>query len=370
MRYCHLVASLLLTAWIFGAPLQAAGPKKLIEFGWDEPDTAFMRKHIAEMEAMPFDGCVFHANYFKDGVAKGAFSAEDWGKRSFSEAELKPVIDDLKATPFRRLSENFLRFNVLPGGVDWFDDFAPVLHNATLAAKLAREGHCRGILFDDEQYAAPVFEYPKRRDARTKSFAEYSAQARRRGRELMQAFQSGYPDVTIVFTWGVSLVHLQIGGAVSKLPQAEYGLLPSFLSGMAEAASPEVSLVDGYEGAYGFRDATQFEAARQVFSTLVLPFIDNAEDYRRHFGLGYGIWLDNDWRKTGWNPAEPAKNYFTPEQFRHTVQTALQHSDRYVWIYTEQAKWWSEDGKPLNLSPAYIQALRDARSEAAPAGQR
>lgn len=25
-------------------------PKRLIEFGWDEPDTAFMRQHIAEME--------------------------------------------------------------------------------------------------------------------------------------------------------------------------------------------------------------------------------------------------------------------------------------------------------------------------------
>lgn len=24
--------------------------KKLIEFGWDEPDTAFMRKHIAQMD--------------------------------------------------------------------------------------------------------------------------------------------------------------------------------------------------------------------------------------------------------------------------------------------------------------------------------
>jgi hypothetical protein len=181
----------------------------------------------------------------------------------------------------------------------------------------------------------------------------------------MQAFQAGYPDVTIVFTWGISLVHLQIGGAVSKLPEAEYGLLPAFISGMAEAASPEVSLVDGYEGGYGFRDARQFEAAREVFSTLVLPFIDNAEGYRRHFSLGYGIWLDNDWRKTGWNPAEPAKNYFTPDQFHHTVQSALQLSDRYVWIYTEQPRWWSEQGTPLNLSEPYIQALRDARRDEA-----
>ncbi len=35
---------------------KAAG-KKLIEFGWDEPDTAFMREQDAEMERSPFDGC-------------------------------------------------------------------------------------------------------------------------------------------------------------------------------------------------------------------------------------------------------------------------------------------------------------------------
>jgi len=46
--------------------------KKLIEFGWDEPDTAFMRAHVAEMEQTPFDGCVFHANA-TDGEGEAGF---------------------------------------------------------------------------------------------------------------------------------------------------------------------------------------------------------------------------------------------------------------------------------------------------------
>jgi hypothetical protein len=29
--------------------------KKLIEFGWDEPDIAFMRTHITELQGTPFD---------------------------------------------------------------------------------------------------------------------------------------------------------------------------------------------------------------------------------------------------------------------------------------------------------------------------
>src|ERR1700690_1120241 len=34
--------------------------KKLIEWGWDEPDTRFLRAHIEQMEKLPFDGVIFH----------------------------------------------------------------------------------------------------------------------------------------------------------------------------------------------------------------------------------------------------------------------------------------------------------------------
>src|SRR5205823_14115198 len=99
-----------------------AGNKKLIEFGWDEPDTAFMRQHIAEMEKRPFDGTVFEI-----AAGKVRFINEAWGKRKFSEAELAQSIDDLKATHFHRFTENFLRFDVTPGDVDWFDDLSSII---------------------------------------------------------------------------------------------------------------------------------------------------------------------------------------------------------------------------------------------------
>lgn len=41
--------------------------KKLIEWGWDEPDTKFMRANIHQMEKFPFDGLVFHATSSKGG---------------------------------------------------------------------------------------------------------------------------------------------------------------------------------------------------------------------------------------------------------------------------------------------------------------
>ena len=56
--------------------------KKVIEWGWDEPDTQFIREHIAEMEQLPFDGFVFHINSSKGGN----FVWEMWGTGSLNGA--------------------------------------------------------------------------------------------------------------------------------------------------------------------------------------------------------------------------------------------------------------------------------------------
>src|SRR5437899_4079998 len=112
----------------------SAPTKKLIEFGWDEPDTAFMRQHIAEMEKTPFDGCVFHVNYvnLKPKTGGGSLTWDSWDTRSFAAEEVQAALDDLKATKFTRFTDNFLRFNTSPGKIDWFDDFSAVVNNAKL----------------------------------------------------------------------------------------------------------------------------------------------------------------------------------------------------------------------------------------------
>src|SRR5438128_7026362 len=93
---------LCLSSCAAGVSAREVHPKRLIEFGWDEPDTRFMREHIAEMERTPFDGCVFHLLYTEPNGSRGNFMWEAWGKRSFSAAELQPALDDLQATPLHR----------------------------------------------------------------------------------------------------------------------------------------------------------------------------------------------------------------------------------------------------------------------------
>jgi hypothetical protein len=332
--------------------------KKLIEFGWDEPDTAFMRAHLAELEQTPFDGTVFHV--------KGDAQWKAWGTIIVQEAEVQAAVADLKATPFKRFTHNFLRLNTAPAKIDWFDDHSAVVANVKLLARAAREGGCKGILFDTEQYEGQLFDYAKQRDAKTKSWDEYAAQVRKRGREVMEAFQEGYPDLTIFLTFGYALPFQEASYDLQKRSKAHYGLLAPFLDGMVDAAKGKTRIVDGYEQSYGYKDVARIPTAYEAMSSKVQPFVGaDFKRYREVFSFGFGIWMDYDWRKKGWDDQDVSKNYYSPEGFEKTVTAALKTTDEYVWIYTETPRWWSADGKPVKLPAAYDAALRRAAAEAA-----
>jgi hypothetical protein len=345
-------------------PIRSAGVagKKVIEFGWDEPDTAFMRQHVGEMERTPFDGCVFHVNFKDRGGATGNFTWQGWGERAFAEADLKNALADLKATPFRRFTHNFLRFNTTPAKLDWFDDYSAVIHNARLAARVAREGKCRGILFDIEQYEGLLFDYRKQRDREAKSWGLYAAQVRRRGREVMGAFQEGFPKATIFLTFGYSLPWHESHQGQASLAECHYGLLAPFLDGMLEAARDGVRFIDGFELSYGYKDSDRFDQAYAAMRQGLLPIVADPKRYQRFFSFGFGLWMDNQWRRVGWDTEDFSKNFFSPETFESSLRRAIEVADEYVWIYTETPRWWSNEGAPVKLPGAYLESVRRARS--------
>lgn len=336
---------------------------KLIEFGWDEPDTAFMRQHIREMEQTPFDGCVFHLSYTEEEGKSGNFTWECWSERAFAREQLWHAVRDLKALDSETFTESFLRFNVTPGNVDWFDDFSAILSNARLAAEIARAGRCPGILFDIEQYNSQLFSYQAMRDKDTKSFEVYAAQVSKRGAEVMEAFQEPFPDITIFLTFGYCLPWYQAGSR-EKLPEAGYGLLVPLLDGMLGAANEGVRLVDGHEASYPYRERAQLETARRVMTQDLLPIVADPEAYLRHLSVGFGVWMDCNWRNVGWATGPFTGNHFLPTQLQRTVRAALELCDEYVWVYSETPRWWSAEG-PQKLPQAYVRAIRKAKEEAA-----
>ena len=178
----------------------------------------------------------------------------------------------------------------------------------------------------------------------------------------MAALQEGYPDLTVFLTFGDSLLWKQ--GEHGKTPMAEcpYGLLVPFLDGMIGAARGRTRIVDGHELSYGYRDARAFLDARHAIVRDAAALAADRAAYSRVVSAGFGLWLDYDWRKKGWDTQDPGKNYFSPAGFEIALRAALEQSDEYVWIYTETPRWWSAKGPSVALPPAYVDAIRRART--------
>jgi hypothetical protein len=345
---------------------KAGGPpgppaKKLIEFGWDEPDTSFLVRHRAQIEASPFDGCVFHAVARTSAGKVENFTWLGWGRRAFSRDELKSAFDDLGSIAWTEPRHDFLRFNLTPADIDWFDDHQAALGNARLAAQLACAGRCAGILLDTEPYQGKLFDYRKQREISRRGPAEYATAAKRRGALLMTAFQEGFPGLTVFLTFGHSLVWRQSGGGKKPLTDSADGLLVPFIDGMIEAAKPPARLVDGHEMSYGYRDPAEFVDAREKMKVHAATLSADRARYNRFVSAAFGIWLDYDWQKKGWKPTDPDANYFSPARLETSLRAGLEQSDEFVWIYSEKPRWWSDTGATVDLSPAYTETVRRVR---------
>ncbi|MBW3599049.1 MAG: hypothetical protein KY475_17480 [Planctomycetes bacterium] len=102
-RFVRLLLVVILSATEPAFAQEKATRKKLIEWAWDEPDTKFICENIEAMEKYLFDGLVFHASSSQGGN----FTWEMWGGRRFELSEFQHLIDDLRATTFRRFTEWF-----------------------------------------------------------------------------------------------------------------------------------------------------------------------------------------------------------------------------------------------------------------------
>jgi hypothetical protein len=360
LRRDLLLAGALALLPVLAAAAGSAPPRKqLIEFGWDEPNPRFMREHIAELQASPFDGCVFHVDYARASGDSDSFTWNLWGHRRFESGQLAPALADLQSTSFGRFRENFLRVNVTPADLDWFEDHGAVLVNLELAARLAKQGGCRGVLFDVEQYRGKLWDFREQTKQRPRSWDEMSARVRALGAEAMRALERGYPGVTVFMTFAYSMPLDETGISAGAARRAlRYSHL---FHGMVSAASDSAVIVDGHEASYPYRDPAQFAAKADSMRHGARRLAAQPDRYVSRLSVGFGIWLDFNWTKLGWDAHDPMQNHFTPGSFAVAVQAALDHADRYVWIYTEKPQWWSRSGGPRALPAAYDSVLRAAR---------
>jgi hypothetical protein len=321
--------------------------KKLIATGWDHPDSEGLLAHLAEMEKQPFDGVVIelmgHTAEGKPCPLRPAFCRDVWQPAWFQKN-----IDQLRACKCKRFTDNFICIGANPGDVDWFDDagWRQVVEHWRIAAWIAKQSGCKGLLFDPEPYTAPhmQFGYAAQAGHKQHSFNEYAAKARQRGPEIMQAVVNEYPNITLFCYFMNSVSATATGRADPRqaLATQGYGLYPAMVDGWLDAAPPGVVLVDGCESAYLFNSRQQFlEAALQMKGAcqeLVSP--ENRAKYRAQVQASFGIYLDAYQMPKGSMWYIDGHGGPRVERLRINTADALAAADEYVWIYGEQYRWW------------------------------
>lgn len=398
MSLCVAVLTLVAPAFAeVGPPI---GPdKKIIKCGQDMPDARALREHIREMERLPFDGVVIDLTADIDGKRERLW-LRWFGPELIGEDLVADSIEDLKATEFRRFTDNFLWISSQSGhkpAPSWWDAAAweKITANMTLAARIARECGLKGILLDTEQYGVRAWShYMMRFDFsdphvqelamvgrgqldRAHTFEEFAAAARLRGRDIMRAMCDEYPDITLLVIPGLHhSAKRRIGRGQRKCPDekleglasSDEGVLAPFGDGLLEGAGDQATVIDGCEDSYPLTLNARFIEARS--------YVESARDmsavgelYRERMKIGFGLMLDYEYALYGWHtdPKEFGRNHFTPLDFENALHFAMLNSDRYVWVWNELkgAVFW-EDSRGAGVKPtvpdAYINAIKRARN--------
>ena len=264
---------------------------------------------------------------------------EDWSYEMFA-----PMVPKLKKmTEHRAFRDNFLiTFRSPRTRIAWTDDaaWARLGENMRVAACIARDGGCRGLQRDTEDYSR-AWQF-----VRAPNDPPYDAlcqMARKRGAEVFRGVFAEYPDVVVLSFWLLTMGNDKCpANSVESSVRGRHSLWPAFVNGMLDVVSPGARLVDGNEYAYRY-DADRndfYRSACHVHNSLVrLVAPENREKYARQVQAGFGLYLDMYVSPEGSNWYFPPKDGSRTEAFRRNLEQALDAADEYVWVYGEKLQF-------------------------------
>ena len=358
-----------------GPPVPAH--KKTIGFACNTVEPAYLKAHVADIERLPIDGLNIFVYPDDWGPRRSGQEGMFFGGRRFKRADFSQALADLKATPFKRFTDNFIQVEVSArgsavtgrpedGNLDWFDpNWSGIAENGAVVAWLAREAGFKGLFIDVEHYTGSlgpwrgqhIFNYSASPSRDRHTLEETAAQIQLRGRQFMQAVTGAYPDITIIM--------------IQNTGWGKATLVEFFVRGMLEARG-RATLVDGGEGGYHLIVHDEFARLR-----------GGAEGAHKQDKLfepvqyAFGVWVDptpnqyGGWHTTA---ADFHKNYRSPRELEHALYGALTEADKYVWLFVWHPNvWFTPIVRPrpmlgqcvlcphAKVPDAYVQALIDCR---------
>jgi hypothetical protein len=371
MRKTMIVILLLIVmpALASADPGRLPASKKLIEYGWDVPFPAFVAENIRQMEKRPFDGIIMRLEAHRGNV----FTGGKWDPADFA-ADIKA----LQSIQWGKFKTNFLIMYSVSDH-DWFSDsdWANVVNNVEIMARCAKAGGCY-LAFDAEPYGAWPWDYKHQKHAHEKSFTEYAAKARERGRQFSEAIGRIIPDNVLLTFFSYLPFSRNPNTSVSDpvkreqgLSREPYGLYLPFLNGMLDALGPQMTITDGNEFSYYYASSENFLAGYHMMRQSALDLIPRelVPKFQTNTQASQALYMNYVFGKVPWK-ANPSL-YMTPEEqakwFEFNTYWALKTTDEFVWCYTEKMSWWTNKDIPPGMEEAIVRA-RTAFAENHPCG--
>ena len=332
------------SAVAFICDVWAAEDVKFIEIGWDFLTSDSMVKNIAEVENSPMDGAGIqmigvnekNESYYLTWIHSNTFKPFNHFTGS---------IDKLQALKSPKVANSFVQVGINPGKIDIFDDAAweNVVQNYRTAARVAKAAGMRGIMLDPEAYVAGAnqFGYSHQPEKAKHSYAEYLVKTRQRGKAVMAAIATEYPDMDLLILYMYCYNYREHRpGAESRNTLNSF--TAAFFDGMIEAAPAAMNIFDGQESSYVFNGFMDFAYGKVISSQGVLPYVapDVRDKYRAMVKYAPAIYLDR---------YLPADQFSSPIDLRGmkpavrllvNLMAARRVSDGYIWVYNERYRWW------------------------------
>lgn len=357
--------------------------KYIIQFGREPNDATFLA-NIRTYEQWDLDGMVVVPVY-TDPVF-GTTTNASW--RVASTYKLKwdgfsvanGALPNLENTDCHKFTQNFLRVNLCTAGdsgvgnpgerLDWFcfDDMKTMSWNLKMFARLAKRTGFRGLLIDTERYnSSAMWDYANVRGSQ--SFSAYQAQVYKWAMNFMYDIVSEFPDIVLLLTLGYE----QLANGSTTLSANNYGLMPKFLDGLHDACPGGAIIVNGCEATYfnagGGTDADMvayYKAWQEDASNMSnLGRVLGSSNYFNAHETGFSIWVDADSNggHPTWDYTSPwTNNFFSPTTFQTAMETRLNATKRYVWIYNQIPRWTTTVGSGTKMPYQYgNDALRSAK---------
>lgn len=354
-----IIAVMFCASVLCGAEHEFKG-KKLIHAGWADGSADTVRKYIGLMEksAPVYSGMRIFVTG-RDENNKVVTHRMMFGARKFKYEYFKQAIDDLKATKFRKFTDNFIATGVQPGKIDWFSDkdWEGVCNNYAIFARIAKETGMKGLIFDSEEYSGKFWWF-KNVAGRTR--AECIAMARKRGQQFGKAVFGAFPECKLFCYFWLSLNTWNV-----EDPDHAH-LSAHFVDGVYDVLPPQAMIYDGMENVgYRLRDLNDLHRAvklfYQDFPKMISP--ENRSKYFNQTRMGMAIYLDayfslKPTHSYSYWLAEGKAKYGTADFFRRNMQLTMEAADEYAWTWGERGTWWR---LPISSRKSWEHFNKDSR---------